>query len=97
MIAKDISGNITGEKNAGAFFQSPDGIKWATMPEAKAYSKTVKYEDGSVRDLGCFERPQILFDERGTPLCAFAAAADGPGHFRNAINTWNIAIPMRSR
>jgi hypothetical protein len=27
----------------------------------------------------------------------FAAAADGPGGFKNAKNTWNIAIPMQER
>ena len=25
---------------------------------------------------------------------AFAAAADGPGGFHSALNTWNIAIPL---
>ena len=44
--------------------------------------------------LGCLERPQLLFDENGEPEYLFAAAADGPGGFRNAFNTWNIAVAL---
>ena len=39
--------------------------------------------------LGSLERPQVLFDSEGRPRALFAAAADGPGGFQNASNTWN--------
>ncbi|QYY34383.1 glycoside hydrolase family protein [Ruficoccus sp. ZRK36] len=94
MLAKDMLGGITGEKHAGAHFTSVDGLDWQLMPKPKAYSRSVAYTDGSVRDLGCLERPQLLFDDGNHPVYLFAAAADGPGGFRNAFNTWSIAIPI---
>ncbi len=94
MLAKDISGTITGEANSGACFVSDDGISWNVAGTPQGYSKRVTFDDGKSELLGCLERPQLLFDEKCRPKCFYAAAADGPGHFRNAINTWNIAIPI---
>lgn len=94
MIAKDITGDICGEIFAGAHFHSDDGISWRPAPSPRAYSRLVSYDDGSQAQLGCLERPQLLFGPDGEPQAFFAAAADGPGSFRKADNTWNIAIPM---
>jgi hypothetical protein len=97
MIAKDMTGEITGEHNSGAHFLSENGIDWRAAENPKAYSKRITFSDGSSVQLGCLERPQLLFDDNGLPKCMFAAAADGPGGFKNAKNTWNIAIPMQER
>lgn len=97
MIAKDMTGKITGEFHAGAHFLSDDGINWHVAEQPKAYSKTIRYSDGSTVTLGSLERPQLLFNADGIPECMFAAAADGPGggfQFENTRNTWNIAIPI---
>lgn len=94
MIAKDMTGKITGECHSGAHFLSDDGIKWHVSKQPKAYSKTITYSDGTTTTLGSLERPQLLFDRNGILKCMFAAASDGPGGFYNAQNTWNIAIPM---
>jgi hypothetical protein len=97
MIAKDMTGKITGEFHAGAHFLSDDGINWRTAKQPKAYSRTVQYSNGTTVTLGSLERPQLLLNDNGTPECLFAAAADGPGgdfEFKNAENTWNIAIPL---
>ncbi len=95
MLAKDISGNITdGEKNCGAYFISEDGINWKVGTPAKGYSRTQILEGKGEVTLGCVERPQLFFNEEGFPVCMFAAAGDGPGHFTNAVNTWNMAIPV---
>jgi hypothetical protein len=94
MIAKDITGEITGEFHSGAHFLSDDGINWHVTDEPQAYSKTITYSDGTTTTLGSLERPQLLLDEKGIPKCMFAAASDGPGGFRKAQNTWNIAIPL---
>ena len=90
--AKDMEGTITGELHAGAHFVSADGIRW-TYRE-KAYSRSIRNRNGEMIHLGCLERPQLLFDENGEPEYLFAAAADGPGGFRNAFNTWNIAVAL---
>lgn len=96
MLAKDISGEITdGEKNCGAYFVSEDGVNWQSGSPRKGYSRTQRFADGKTVTLGCVERPQLFFDDTGTPRCLFAAAADGPGHFTKAFNTWNMAIPVK--
>jgi hypothetical protein len=94
MIAKDMTGDITGEYHSGAHFSSDDGITWQTVANPKAYSREITFCDGTATILGSLERPQLLFNDSGEPACMFAAAADGPGGFRNAPNTWNIAIPL---
>jgi predicted heme/steroid binding protein len=94
MLAKDISGTITGEANSGVSLVSDDGISWDVADIPQGYSKQVSFEDGRCCLLGCLERPQLLLDDSGQPKCFFAAAADGPGHFRKALNTWTIAIPV---
>lgn len=96
MLAKDISGEITGEKIAGAHFYSGDGIEWKLADPPKGYSKIVKFDNGESIALGCLERPQLTFDADRKPAYMFAAAADGAGSFRKALNTWNIGIPINN-
>ncbi len=95
MLAKDITGEITGEPLAGAHFVSENGINWQVGTIVKGYSRTITFDDGKIQKLGCLERPQLLLDSAGRPKCMFAAAADGPGSFRKAYNTWNIALPLQ--
>jgi len=96
MLAKDMLGGITGEKHAGAHFRSDDGLQWRPVDPPKAYSRNILFADGNRMLLGSLERPQLFFDDNGSPVCLFAAAADGPGGFRNATTTWNIAIPLEN-
>lgn len=92
-LAKDMTGGVTGEVHAGVHLASTDGVSWAPCTPAKAYSRRVVWSDGSVTVQGSLERPQLLIEE-GRPTHFFAATADGPGGFRNAENTWNMAIPL---
>ena len=94
MIAKDMTGKITGEYQSGAHFLSDDGINWHVSKQPQAYSKTIIYSNGTSRKLGSLERPQLLLNKNGIPKCMFAAASDGTNNFRDAKNTWNIAIPL---
>lgn len=96
MLAKDMSGAITGERHAGAHFESPDGIHWQPATPAKAYSRSLRYDDGRTVTLGCLERPQLFFGADGRPACCFFAAGDGPGGFGAARHTWNLAWPLPS-
>ena len=88
MLAKDMTGEITGELLAGAAFESDDGINWRCL--GKGYSRTIRNENGGEFRFGSLERPQLLLNEHGEPEYLFAAVADGPGGFRNAAHTWNI-------
>ena len=93
MIAKDMKGSFTGEPHAGIHATSPDGLHWTPSNPAKAYSRTVEWDDGTTTVQGCLERPQLLF-EHGRPTHLFAATADGPGGFDRAQNTWTMVLPL---
>ncbi|NOU92730.1 glycosyl hydrolase family 43 [Paenibacillus sp. LMG 31456] len=93
LIAKDMEGNICGEKHAGIHAFSKDGLEWQLSSLPKAYSREVVWDDGSTTRMGNFERPFLLFQD-GKPTHLFAATADGSGGFKNAQNTWNMVIPI---
>ncbi len=95
LLMKDMEGGLSGEKHAGIHATSPDALHWSLSSPAKAYSRTVRWDDGSTTVQGSFERPQLLI-ENGRPTHLFAATADGPGGFWNAKNTWNMVIPLRT-
>ena len=93
MIAKDLTGDLTGEYHSGAHFASEDGFHWEFTH--KAYSRKVTL-DGKEVTLGSLERPQILFDASGVQEALFAAVADGPGGFDHALNTWNQVFKLKN-
>jgi predicted GH43/DUF377 family glycosyl hydrolase len=94
MIAKDMEGTLCGEKHGGIRALSGDGKIWRLADNPKAYSRTVTWDDGTIQEMGSFERPFLLFQD-GVPTHLFAAVADGPGGFRHATNTWNMVIPIQ--
>ena len=93
LIAKDMDGNICGEKHAGIYGFSKDGIDWEVLENCRAYSRKVLWDDDTEQTMGSLERPFILFQE-GKPTHLFFATADGPGGFSKAENTWNMVIPL---
>jgi len=95
MLFNDITGKLTGEDHAGAYAVSRDGIDWVLNDPPKAYSRTVRWSDGTITTQGSFERPQLLI-QQGRPTHLFAATADGPGGFARASNTWNMVIPLET-
>jgi hypothetical protein len=102
MVCKDLTGDITGEYHAAAHLWSPDGMSWHLADPAKAWSRTVAWNDGSTTTQASIERPFILMDESGRPGWLFAATADGPGprdgrpgHYW-AHQSWNMVIPLAS-
>ncbi|WNR42874.1 glycoside hydrolase family protein [Paenibacillus roseipurpureus] len=93
MIAKDMTGKICGEKHAGMYANSNNGLKWDIVQGHKAYSRHVVWENGVSQVMGSFERPFLLI-ENGKATCLFAATGMGPGGFsRNSI-TWNMSVPL---
>jgi len=93
MLAKDMTGGITGEKHAGIHATSANGLDWKLSDPPKAYSRRIAWDDGTTTVQGCVERPQLLFHD-GQPTHLFAATADGPGGFRDATRTWNMVLPL---
>ncbi|WP_211231476.1 glycoside hydrolase family protein [Paenibacillus harenae] len=94
LIAKDMDGTLGGEKHGGIQAVSRDGIRWELSDDPKAYSRSVRWDDGTVQTMGSLERPFLLF-RNGKPTHLFAATADGPGGFRHAKHTWNMVIPLK--
>jgi hypothetical protein len=94
IIAKDMTGDITGEKLAGVFMKTKDITHWKQANYVKAYSRKIVWDNNVTTIQGSFERPNILF-ENGMPAYLFAATADGPGDFWNAANTWTMVIPLK--
>ncbi|WP_438347616.1 glycoside hydrolase family protein [Paenibacillus sp. FA6] len=92
MIAKDMDGYVCNEKHGGIHASSEDGLHWRIADNPKAYSRNVTWDDGTVTQMGNFERPFLLFQE-GRPTHLFAATADGEGGFCGQ-NTWNMVIPL---
>lgn len=95
-IMKDMTGAICGEHHGGIHGWSRDGVEWIVSDPPKAYSKTVRWSDGTVTTQGQFERPQLLI-ENGVPTHLFVATGDGPGGFRNMTRTWNMVVPLNKK
>lgn len=100
MVCKDLTGNITGEYHAAIHQHSSDGLNWTLAPEPKAWSRTMRWSDGTSTTQGSIERPYIVMNQAGEPGWLFAATANGPGphdgrpgHYW-AEDTWNMVIPL---
>jgi len=96
LMAKDMNGNICGEKYGGVYANSEDGFCWNFEIGKKFYSRKLLFDDKTERELGNMERPFILF-ENGQPICTYFAVSDstdGLG-FHTCKNTWNMALPIK--
>ncbi|RKN80516.1 glycoside hydrolase family protein [Paenibacillus ginsengarvi] len=93
LIAKDMNGDLCGEKYGGIHAYSPDGLDWQLSAEPRSYSRTIRWDDGTSQTLGNMERPFLLF-QNGRPTHLFAAVSDGKKGFSDATETWNIVIPL---
>jgi len=90
---KNNSGGITGERGAGIYTTSMDCINWEISKHPKAYSKKVLWDDGTVTEQQCLERPNLLFQD-GVPTHLFLATGRGnePYVFDES---WNMVIPLK--
>lgn len=85
-------GGITGEWGAGVYATSENTRDWTI--HGKAYSRTIRWDDGSTTTLANLERPNLLF-HNGRPTHLFCAAGSGPRPW-NFEHTWNLCIPLRN-
>lgn len=93
MVIKDMTGEVCGEEGAAIHATSHDAISWTAMIPPKAYSRTVRWQDGKTTTLRKLERPQVLL-ENGRPTHLFGAALseDEAGEIDDS---WNVVIPLR--
>ena len=78
----------------GVLAHSKDGINWLIDDSPKAYTKTIKWNNGKTIKQAQLERP-FVFVENGKPTHIFFATMDGPGGFGNGTKTWNMVIPLK--
>jgi hypothetical protein len=94
LLAKDQQGAITGHKHAGIHAISKDGIHWELAAKPLAYTKSVRWDDGSEQVMGQLERV-FIFLQDGVATHLFFATMDGPGGFQNGTKSWNMVIPLK--
>lgn len=101
MIAKDMNGNGCGTVGGGVHLLSENGIDWEYAPNRTAYSRTLRFTDGSVREAYHLERPNLIL-ENGSPIAIAAAyGVDGGvlqpfgGNFEVMKDSKTIVIPLR--
>lgn len=88
MIAKVFDRKFTGEEGAGFYACSDDGIAWKCPENPKAYSRTVRFSDGTTRTQHKLERPQVLI-QNGKPTHIYFATADPEW-----ADIYNLVIPL---
>ena len=93
LIMKDMTGGIAGEKHAAIYATSEDAEHWEFAKPAKAYSREVRWDDGTTVLQGSLERPQLLM-QNGVPTHLFTATADEPGGFHGMTKSWNMVLPL---
>jgi len=98
LVMKDMEGGIGGEKGGGVHATSDDGRAWRLADDPRAYSRAVRFDDGTTTTFGHRERPQLLVDpDTGLPTHLFTAVGDGPGGFEHFTRTYNLAVPLATR
>jgi len=95
LLAKDQQGSITGMKHSGIHAISKDGIHWELASKPLAYTKSVRWDDGSEQTMGQLERV-FVFLQDGVATHLFFATMDGPGGFQNGTKSWNMVIPLKA-
>lgn len=92
LIAKDMTGELTGEAQAGIHATSPDGRSWRLSNPPRAYSKTVALVDGTKRLFKKRERPQLLL-QGGKPTHLFTAVMEA-NDSGDITDSWNLVARM---
>lgn len=90
---KNDCGGVTGEWGAGIYATSEDAIHWEIADPPKAYSRTVRWTDGTTTTFANLERPNLLIQD-GVPTHLFCAVGEGPKAWAFET-TRNICIPLR--
>lgn len=95
ILAKDQRGKITGHVGHGIIANSKDGISWKLDEKPYAYTKTIRWDDGTKTTMGQLERVSVLLDENNKITHLFFATMNGSGGFNNSTKSWNIVVPLK--
>jgi len=98
LIAKDDCKNgstgITGEWGGGFYAESDDCIHFEIPADPAVYSRTLRWEEGSIRQMPNLERPSLLFDENGDPTHLFCASGYGTLPYRFDEGTFIVCAKL---
>lgn len=94
IIAKDMYGQVTGQRGGGAHFVSADALTWTLGTPAVAWRREVRFDDGRTVTFGNVERPSVLRAADGTITHLIGAVSDGTEGFHDASRTWNLVLPV---
>lgn len=93
LLLKDLVGTLAGEQYAGIHARSTNGIEWTLCQPPKAYSRTVRWNDGTQTMQSLVDGPSLLFED-GVPTHLMLATTNGaPG--RPSTRTWDIVLPLK--
>ncbi len=90
---KDMNGGLCGVPRGGLYLQSRDGIEWGLSEMAQAYTRHVRWDDGTESTQAFFERPQFLIRD-GKPTHLFAATGIGGDSMEEITDSWNMVVPL---
>jgi hypothetical protein len=91
-IVKDNNGIFTGKGYSLAHWESRDGFEWRPAKHVFVTTPEIVWTDGAKKKLNALERPQLVFDARGTPVALLCAGA----YTSDRTRSFNVAIPLRS-
>lgn len=88
------SKGATGVWGSGFYARSSDCLNWELPENPLVYTRKVLFDDGVERNMPNAERPFVLVDEAGKPICLYLATGDGDSPY--ALNrSYSIAIPIK--
>ncbi len=94
-IMKDMTGVIGGQPQAGIAVESADGRHWRLSDPVQAYSRRVRWDDGTTTTPAKLERPQLFVsDSRRGYL--YLATCDSEIDLAHATRTWCMVMPLRA-
>ncbi|QYY35277.1 glycoside hydrolase family protein [Ruficoccus sp. ZRK36] len=93
-IMKDVKGGIGGHPGGGIYVQSDDGVNWRLTQDVHAYSRTIRWQDGTRTVQDFLERPGLILGPDNRPRYFTAATATGASSSRMLKRSWNVVIPI---
>lgn len=94
LLAKDACSELLAEAGAGFYAESEDGIRFELATPPKAYSRKIRFADGTVLNPVNLERPSLLF-ENGVPAYLYFAMGTGKAPYQFDDATSVVCVPLR--
>ena len=96
VIMKDFHGTIGGVGYGGVYASSEDGRNWTLGTPPLAYTRTIRWTDGTATTHGNVERAGVLVDNGQSTHLLFAIT-QGEEKYNATPETRSIVIPLRTK